>query len=275
MVATNSFEISDRAIRRFDELWHYFDRQLIDFGGTYFLVYPYRPYFSQDFYEELTPKLAKVTFYRQLSEWGKAERTPATFEQTAAILTEHGIEFPGIAKPDRHHAWASHFIYYAFGNICCIGAHNRTIEQLIYEVREHKGKEKIPKESVDAVRKLLSLSKSFLLAEWMHELVSKAISNGDQELFKGISRGLVANTIEDKFVTTRQWVGTVMLWFLGGAEITPRRRFLQILKQKKIVSPNMEETSFLAMLSKLGLTKNLTTTKTRPKSSLARSHSPK
>lgn len=265
MRASGRPEISETAMRRFDELWYLFENRRSQFGGTAFRIQPFQPYFSHKFMKEIDSKDALLGLHNAMARWGKIEQTEARLGKQKFLKVRSGLRIPVPREVDEDHEWSMQMIFFAFYNLCCLSIYGKTIEELVLEVREHKQFLLAPKAVKTAVRRLVSLSKSFLLAEWMQELISKAISNDDHALLETISRALLRDAIGQNYPTANQWLGTLMLWYLGGYKMRPRREFLHLLKQKKIVSAGLEELSFLAMLHKLGITKKLTLTKTHTK----------
>ena len=113
------------------------------------------------------------------------------------------------------------------------------------------------KKQYDAIYKLVSLSKSFLLAEWFQDILSKTIANDDRKIFKCISKAITADISVERLDTTKKWIAVVMLWYLGGNEIHPRRKLMEMLQNKAILAKEMDPISFNSMLSNIGLTKDL------------------
>lgn len=161
------------------------------------------------------------------------------------------------------------FIVGAYWNLCSVVTHRQTIEELIYQAAGYKKDHRrvkggriiqLPKrreEAIKAIRKLLSLSNSFMLAEWMQEFIFKAIANSDKEFFEAYSRGIKEDIPESRKDTVKTWLPTVMLWYLGGSEIKPRRKFKELLQQRNMLSPtlHLSDETFRSALANFGLTR--------------------
>jgi hypothetical protein len=233
---------------------------MFDARGSMFTIEPFEKYFSIEYADSLTNESASAMLHMQLRKWGKIERENHP-PQTREVILEDGkkVNIPHFHDPELE--WSRKFIIGSFYNICCLGSHQLSIEELIFLANTYRKSIDAAEESKDAFCKLLGISRAFLLAEWAKNIFHKAISNDDDELFKKISRWINENTPIKRFDTARTWLGTTLLWYLGGKDIKPRREFMLFLREKGILSIHMEEDSFNAMLSNLKLSKDFNITK--------------
>ena len=149
------------------------------------------------------------------------------------------------------------FFLTAFYNLCSLEAHKASLEELIFEAVQARRLERPEKPHLDAMRRLFGISKSFLLAEWFQDLYSKAISNSNNEFVHKLSLWLDQKPIpHDRFVTIKPWLGTTLLWYLGGMDL-PRREFMSLLQKMNILSKGAEQLTFNATITKLRLIKGL------------------
>lgn len=229
-------------------------------SGSMFTIEPLRKYFPMSFADSLTEDSAISRFHAGLDTWGRLElayKGPKTRTETL----DDGTEVIVPEFPDRDEWESRFFILDSFYNLCCLGTNYKTIEQLVFLANMYRSEMPAKKASRDAFLRLLGVSRSFLLAEWSQDILMRAISNNDEVLFKHLPRWLNENIPVRRFNTVMIWLGTTLLWYLGGKDIYPRKQFLWFLKQKGIVSKRMSSESFKAMLSNLGLTRNLSVSK--------------
>ncbi|MCH9032334.1 MAG: hypothetical protein IIB00_08765 [candidate division Zixibacteria bacterium] len=156
---------------------------------------------------------------------------------------------------DSEHEWSRAFVKSAFYNLCCLATYGKTIEELIFDSNQSRLSPHCSIPQLKSFAKLMSFNKSFLLAEWVQRMIFKAISNDDKRFFQYLSKALVKDAAKLRFITAKVWLGTALLWYLGGKDIRPRQKFLQLLQNKEIISRRYDELSFRAMLGNLGLTK--------------------
>ncbi len=256
------------AQNNFDGFWTMFDKRWAEFGGTVFYIHPFQGFFSKQFADELTEKTVRSRLHRQLEDWGRFAQQVPLFHENHPF---HDPKDPTSLKPvlmlteeAKKYYW---FIIGAYYNLCCLSTYKQTIEELVLAVNQYLRRDmptmpdSTKERAYEAFRKLLSVSNSFLLAEWTQELIHKAVSNRDQDFFVLMSKALTCDMPSEHYYVARQWLGTALLWYLGGKDIKPRRRFLRFLKDKSIIPEQKEEEPFNADLSKLGLTKDLNITK--------------
>jgi hypothetical protein len=98
------------------------------------------------------------------------------------------------------------------------------------------------------------LSKTFLLAEWVQDMIERAIANRDVAFFKVLSNAVTEDIMVDTSVAAREWLVVILLWFLGGREYDTRRLFLYNLQRRRLLPHYITEESLNAELRRLGLT---------------------
>lgn len=256
--------ISDIAQRNFDNLWDIFDRKWGRFGGTVFRVHPFQRFFSRDFARNLTQEKAKTNLRRQLQDWGEFAQREELFEEARPDYLPH-LEIPEDAvfpvRPKMEPGFARQwwFIVGVQHNLRCLSYHRMTIEEKIHVAYQFRHHRMGTNEDHKALYDLLRISKSFLLAEWAQDMILKAVSNDDHAFFQNFSNALAEEEIPaERSGTARTWFGVMLLWHLGGKDLKPRRKFMNLLRQKSVLSAQMEEPQFRSMLTKLKLTKKLT-----------------
>lgn len=255
--------INEPAMIWFDSLWDFFDNHWRNAGGINYKIWPFEQYFSMKFVNTLNENKAKTHFRHQLERWGEIEQNPPIFEKPQYFQIPGGPKLQRPPRTDSDHEWAFKFVFNSFYNLCCLARYNVTIEELIFIANKYRLSHNVSKQELDeinaqalgAFRKLISLSNSFLLAKWVQKMIYKAIANNDKQFFHYLSLDLEKDTSFEKYDTARAWLGTILLWYLGGKDIRPRKMFMAILQEKTILSKDMTWESFKAMLSNLGLTK--------------------
>lgn len=248
--------ISKTSEEHFDQLWSVFNQWWTDMGGTALRVNPLKRYFPNKFAESLTEEKAGAYLHLQLTEWGRIERKRLRLKKQKYFqVPEGGPRVPIPREMDKKHNWSRAFVRSAFYNLCCLATYGKTIEELVFTINESRSSRHCTVPQLKALQRLISFSKSFLLAEWVQRMILKAISNEDDRFFLYLAKALVKDAAKPRFHTARQWLGTAVLWYLGGKDIHPRQEFVKFLKDKKILPNSIDETSFRAMLGNLGLTR--------------------
>ena len=248
----------------FEFLWEIFDRDWDRFGGTVFNVHPFTHFFPREFAQSLTEESAKINLHRQLCQWSKFAQENVLFEDNRGDYA--GLEIPDDMRFHRRHKMGREFtdmwwlIVRAHFNVRCLVYHRRTIEEKIMIAYRKFVDCGCTKESGQTLYDLLRISKSFLLSEWVHDLIYKAVSNGDHEFFMKLSNALAHELVpSEESDVAKTWFAVILLWYIGGRDITPTRQFMTLLRRYRIISKQMEEHNFTSTLSKLGLTKKLRT----------------
>lgn len=256
--------ISDIALRNFNKIWRLFgnkEKGMLDAGGSNFLIEPFRQFFSSEFANSLTEESAHESFHLNMAKWGQIEQNEHETEIFEYMELPNGEKLPRTRFKDPSARWARTFIFSAFYNLCSISTNYNSIEELIYFAVKDKYVRDTDGEDISAFIKLIELSNSFLIAEWGQEIIHKAISNNNREFFAKFSKAIEKNSAREKFDTIKRWMGVVMLWYLGGRDIKPRKLFLNYLQQNGVIAKGTKHDSFQSMLSNLGLTKNLNLSK--------------
>jgi len=235
--------ISPLAEEHFDQLWGLFDKNWLDFGGSQFLVEPFECLFSRAFADELTEETARYGLHRSLLRWGKIEQSEHDIEIEEELETPEGGKVQLTRFKDPEVRWSRSFILTTFYNLCCLQTNRASLEELIFKAAQARRATEFEKDCLDALRRLFGISKSFVLAEWFQDLAHKALSNGDDEFFHKMSLWLDQKSVpRERFGTIRPWLGTTLLWYLGGKDIYPRKQFAWLLRQKGIVSNTLNPT---------------------------------
>ncbi len=258
--------ITQLALKNFEIIWQLFENKekgMLDAGGAMFLVDPFEQFFSNEFAFNLTEESAHTHFHSQMEKWGQIEQNEHEIEIEQECELPDGKIFKKTRFKDPEVRWARNFIIYSFYNLACLATNNKTIEELIYiavkdrEILDTDGKD------IKAFIKLIELSKSFQSAEWAKDIIDKATANNNEDFFNKLSKAVKKTTAKDKFDTAIRWIGVIMLWYLGGKHMKPRRNFMNLLQQMDIIpkSTIFSEESFRSMLYNLGLTKDLSASK--------------
>ncbi len=152
------------------------------------------------------------------------------------------------------------FLFRSHYNLYCLATNRRTIEELAlgayaYCSTKVEHTTEFDKTALADLRRLLRLSNVFLLAEWVHDMIRRAVANEDVAFFKIISNSVKTNIMADTSPTAVQWLLVILLWFLGGSDYGKRREFLHVLQTEDILSKSIDELSFNAELARFGLTR--------------------
>ena len=246
--------ISETALLHFDELWRLFEVRLLDARGSMFLIDPVREFFPKSFADGLTEENAKLRLHQNLKKWGEIEQSVHEVEVTEEHQFEDGSKFQLTQFKDSDVRWARKFILTAFYNLCCLAANKQSIEELIFISMSDPNSIPMSTTSRKAFLRLIDFSNSFLLAEWTQDLIHRAVSNSDNKFFTGLSLSIKKNSAKAKFPVAKSWLGTILLWYLGGKNLK-RREFMEILLDRKIISPYLDLPTFNAMLWELHLIK--------------------
>ena len=218
-----------------------------------FRIFPLKRYFSKEFADTLTQETAGSLLHVELRRWGEVEQTPAVFGEQRFYEIPDGPTLPIPREIDPDHNWSEGIIMSAFYNLCCLATYGQTIEELVYEANKSHHSRYCSDVQLKALEKLISFSSAFLLAEWVQRMIFKAISNNDHRFFVHYARAIRKNSAQVRFGTARQWLGTSLLWYLGGDKL-PRKEFKWTLIDLGVVSNKMSDSSFRGMLANLGLT---------------------
>jgi len=246
--------LNDITLMHFDQLWELFDKKLLDAGGSMFLINPFREFFPKSFADRMSPESAKTRLHQNLARWGEIEQAVHEIEVTEEHQFEDGSKFQLTQFKDSDVRWAREFIFTAFYNLCCLAANKQTIEELILISMSDPNSVPMSTTSRTAFLRLIDFSNSFLLSEWAQDLIHRAVSNSDDKFFTGLSLSIKKNSAKAKFPVAKSWLGTILLWYLGGKNLK-RREFMDILLDRKIISLYLDLPTFNAMLWELHLHK--------------------
>lgn len=230
------------------------------FGGKMIAVDPFRSFFRRSWIKRLRPKTAARRFHEEIRRWANVACSEPLFEP---------VYFRDKPEPVRHvHRMDGDFpglfwlIIRSYYNLYCLATHRKTIEELAlgayaYSSKTEKHTEMFDKAALADFRRLLRLSNAFLLAQWVHDMIERAIANRDEAFFRIISNSVKRDIMADASPAAVQWLLVVLLWFLGGKDIRPRREFLHLLIQEGILPKEMciDEDEFRSQLASFGLTK--------------------
>jgi hypothetical protein len=254
--------IGKTAMDNFEFLWEIFDQEWDRFGGTVFNLHPFKQYFSRSFAKSLTAEASKSSLHQQLNQWGKFAQENVLFGDDRASYAQ--LEIPEDMTFRLHHKMEGEFahmwwlIVRAHFNVRCLVYHRMTIEEKITVACHRFVDLRCTKESRRALYDLLRISKSFLLAEWVHDLIHKAVSNGDQGFFKNLSNALAHELVpSEESDVAKTWFAVTLLWYLGGSETRPLGEFMDKLCEIPLSAGHMEEHEFRSMLTKLSLTRQM------------------
>lgn len=253
--------INEFAFSQFKKVWELFDKKVFELGGSSFLIDPFKPYFPLKYPLELTREKAELSLHEGLFEWGFLAQAKPELITIGEIPLKSGEVYKFQIPKNPRIAKSRQFIFYAFFNICCLAIHKQTLEELIFEAYYKFPDEQYLLSREKAFTKLVGISNSFLLTGWTYNILFQAISIEDKVFFRNLSKAINKNIPYERFNSARTWLGTTLLWYLGGKDMK-RRDFMLFLSKEKILSPQMEELSFNVMISKLKLKKDLLITKT-------------
>jgi len=217
----------------------------------------FRPYFRREWIKGLHPKTARSQLLKRIAEWAEEiSKIPLTRN----FIMDHWDTGIQVATGGHEYSKLIWFIIRSHYNLYCLSTNRKTIEELAlgayaYYTQEISQFEKSKNAALADFRRLLRLSNSFLLAEWVHDMIEKAISNRDETFFKIISNSVKKDFTTDPSSKPLQWMLVVLLYFAGGKDYKRRREFLHKLQINGILSKSMDITSFNAEFAKIGLSR--------------------
>lgn len=223
----------------------------------------FRPFFKRSWVKRLKPSTARSRFIEDIKHWADVASHEHLFAKE--YFDDYNDEPPmvsflhNVALHQGELAELHLLLLRAHFNLYCLATHRKTIEELALGAYAYCSKtEKHTKEFDEAARRdlwrLISLSNSFLLAEWVQDMVERAICNRDKKFFTRLSNAIKRDLMDRQTQTAKQWLLVTLLWFLGGRDIKPQRKFLQLLKKEKILPAATTEASFNVSLYAIGLT---------------------
>lgn len=232
----------------------------------------FRPYLRRSWISTLDEKSARAQLFEEVARW--SERISVA-RLTKPFRMNHWKEGESlqVACGGEEYSQLIWFLYRSHYNLYCLATHRKTIEELASgtyaycslpyprkhaQTDEEKAEQKRVlarrKEVFADFRRLLRLSKTFLLAEWVHDMIERAVSNGDEDFFRIMSNSIKTNLLAEPSPAAVQWLLVVLLWFLGGRDMKRQREFLQLLKKEQILPTATTEASFNVTLYAIGLT---------------------
>ena len=252
--------ISDIAWENVLWLKESFFQKIDKYGGKSIAVDSFEPYFDKHWVQSLDINTARSIFLNEIAEWSvKISSTHLTNSYT--FTTDKKVETIHTAKGGDEYSYLLNFLFRSHYNLYCLSTYRKTIEELALSAYSYCDSKRVHDKKSDKkafadFRRLLRLSNSFLLTEWVHEMIVKAISNQDKPFFRIISNSVKINLLEDSSTEAIQWLLVILLWYMGGKDIKPRREFLHILIQKGILSPETvdNEDEFRSQLATFGIT---------------------
>lgn len=234
----------------------FFDR-LEQIGGSKIAVDSFRPYLKRDWINSLNLDSARQQIFLEIAEWAKQIEE---FRLTESFKMKHWDESIQVAKGGEEYSRLIWFLFRSHYNIYCLATNRKTIEELAlgaydYNSKIEKHTEKFDKAALADLRRLLRLSNAFLLAEWVHDMIVRAIANEDKAFFRVLSNSVKENVFTDPSQSAVQWLLVILLWFLGGKKYERRRDFLHDLHLHGILPNSIVEPTFTAELRRFGVTK--------------------
>lgn len=214
------------------------------FGGKMIAVDSFRPYLKRAWIKRLRPSTARHRFLKELNRWAAVASHEYLF--APEYTTDYSKDPPEAAflsNVPLFHGELTELYWFmlrAHFNLYCLATHRKTIEELALGAYAYCSKtERHTKEFDEAARRdlwrLLSLSNSFLLAQWVQDMVERAVSNRDKAFFTRMSNAIQRDLMDRQTGTAKQWLLVTLLWYLGGRNMKPQREFLQLLKKEQIL----------------------------------------
>ena len=224
-------------------------------GGRMIAVDPFDPYLKRSWIKRLTASTARQRLFAEIAEW--ADDIKTTELTTTMDPREEGIQ---VARGGEEYSRLLWFLLRSHYNLYCLSTNRRTIEELAlgayaYCSTTAKHTPEFDKAAMADLRRLLRLTNIFLSAEWVHDMIKRAVANGDDAFFQIISNSVKTNIMADTSPTAVQWLLVILLWFLGGRDYGRRREFLHDLQTEDILPKSIDELSFNAELARFGLTR--------------------
>jgi len=224
-------------------------------------VESFRPYLTRSWVCGLDVGTARNQLFEEVAMWSEEIRVTRLTED---FRFDHWKESESlqVARGGEEYSRLIWFLYRAHYNLYCLASHRKTIEELAlgayaYYKNVRTRTEKSDKIALADFRRLMRISNTFLLAEWVHDMIELAVSNRDETFFRILSNSVRTNILSDASPVAIQWLLVVLLWFMGGKDMLPRREFLHLLAQEGIIPDAMcdNEDEFRSQLASFGLTK--------------------
>lgn len=252
--------LSKTALKHFNDIWKLFDSKMFSMRGYIFTIEPIEHFLTNQYANTLTEKEAKEGLHKNLIKWGQIEQSDHEIEVIEEYELPDGKKLQRTQFKDPDVRWARKFVFLAFYNLCSLAANKKTIEELILLAMRDRTKPERDRKTITSYHRLLGINNAFLTAEWARDIILEAVANDNKSFFNSFNKWLVKDSLQEQFDIARTWLGAIMLWYLGGVEM-PRREFIILLKQQKLISESLDELSFNAEINKLHLIKGLDITK--------------
>ena len=232
----------------FDKLQH--------IGGSSVAVDSFRPYLKRSWVKRLKTSGSRKMLFAEIENWAVGIKSTPLFTVVKTKSRGKGIH---VARGGPEYSELISFLLRTHYNLYSLATHRKTIEELALGAYAYCSKspvhtKKFDQKALADFRRLLRLSKTFLLAEWVQDMIERAIANRDVAFFKVLSNAVTEDIMVDTSVAAREWLVVILLWFLGGREYDTRRLFLYNLQRRRLLPHYITEESLNAELRRLGLT---------------------
>lgn len=221
-----------------------------------FAVDSFRPYLTRNWVTNLKPITARNQLFGEVSEWAEKIKV---FRLTREMKMDHWDEGLQVARGGEEYSRLINFLFRSHYNLYSLSYNRKTIEELALSAYAYSGHKAEPNEDIEKAaladfRRLMRLSNTFLLAEWVQDMIVRAISNNDKRFFNIIANAVKVNLLHESSESAVQWLLVALLWFLGGKDYGKRRDFINDLYKNGIILESIDEWTFNAELRRLGLT---------------------
>lgn len=251
--------ISKIAWKNISWLEKVFFKRLDAHGGMLIAVEPFRPYLKRDWIKSLQPPTARQQLFTEIKAWAKSVgETPLT--TTFRMENWKKGQEVQVARGGEEYSQSMWFLYQAQYNLYCLSTNRKTIEELalgayVYNSKKIQHTEQTDKAAIADLRRLLRLSNMFLLAEWVQDMIERAIANRDEDFFRVVSNSIKYNVFASPSQSAVQWLLVILLWFLGGKNYPRYQDFLHNLHIYDILPRSINEFTFSSQMRKFGITK--------------------
>lgn len=237
----------------------------------------FRLYLARSWVKQLNAIEARRQLFADIEIWAVGIKKKHLFIRKKKKRWKESFQ---IARGGEHYSKHLWFLLRTHQNLYCIATHRKTIEELavgayaycslpsinanpVPDPRTENLEKQLTarkellanrKKAFADFRRLLRLSKAFLLAEWVHDMIERAVANNDSEFFEVVSKAIKKDLLAKPTKPAVEWSLVILLWFLGGRDYDKRRNFLHDLHRHGIVQDYVTELSLNAELRRFGLT---------------------
>jgi len=246
--------ISEVGLFNYKHLRRFFDEWAAGrVGGVIFDIESVRKHIGRKPRGRDSGKKSRQRLSHNLRAWANVARKERLFHTKPSGNEAEFYVWPKTGGKHGELWWQIVLSYY---DLCSVAAYERTIEQLVLELCEDLHQEHLTKGQQLALVRLLAMNKAFLLAPWFQAMAHKAVANADSGAFAAMAKGLSRDVLKDRALRDKanRWLQVMLLWFLGGCDVRPRKEFMRTLIEMKLVPKGMSDNAFRAMLSNLCLT---------------------